>query len=177
MVSDRRTYHPNANQRPSRRARRVCTTVDDDFALICDEHKVVIHAIPGVNRPCRHSDQTAAKARHGRQVKDIRRPADAGSRQIPRLERVLLQKPHPIFEQRRAVQGRGRDPGDGRRGRTRDGCPSRAVVQAGGVHPVCHVHERTARRRDVGRLPPGVGQARHHSRTDRARARHIVDAA
>ena len=91
---------PDAYQRPCSRAGRVGATVDNDFANAGDERQIVIHAIASVERPSVQIDQMPAKLAQGAQVRVLGGAADRASRQIPSLQRVLLDEPNAVLEQR-----------------------------------------------------------------------------
>ena len=111
------------------------------------------------------------------QVKNVGCAAHRRHWQIPRLKRVFLDKPHPVFKQRGAFQIGGCDARDGGRGCGINRRPCSAVVQQRLVHAVRRVQVTATARGDVGVLPCGIGQAGNERRASRPCRGYVVDVA
>ena len=116
-----------------------------------------------------------AKLGNRTHINILSRAANRACRQIPSLQRILLNEPNSVLKQRNIAQISGRNAGNGRGRSAIKGGPSRAIVKQRLIRTVDSHQIAAASGSYVNVFPNTIGQARNNRRANRASGSHIID--
>ena len=114
-LTHRSAEFPDADQRPGSVTGWIGAAIDNDFAGVGDKGQIVINAVASINRPRIQIDKIAAISGNRLQTELLCRTANGAGRQIPSLQRFLLDKPDAVLEQDDVVKIAGINAGNGNR--------------------------------------------------------------